>query len=162
MKTLGRCTCLITLRVDVWSHALLEAMRTNKTVRSLDLRLSYFGGQPLREGERRGSGVLMRRCPLDPWRPDDRLPAAAKHLPNSATCPTELGNTMPLRRQAEEYHRNRGPAPWKRLRPNLPNTKLRRKVCMSVPTLADARAERAAIAAAPRRVSPMLLGLAPG
>ena len=46
------------------SIALLEAMRTNKTVRSLDLRLSYFGGQPLREGERRGSGVLMRRCPL--------------------------------------------------------------------------------------------------
>jgi len=84
--------------------------------------------------------------------------AQAKHLPNSATCPTELGNTMPLRRQAEEYHRNRGPAPWKRLRPNLPNTKLRRRVCMPVPTLADARAERAAIAAALCHVSPMLLG----
>ena len=26
-------------------------MRTNTTVQSLDLRLSYFGGQPLREGE---------------------------------------------------------------------------------------------------------------
>ena len=59
---------------------------------------------------------------------------------------------------ASTVHRDRGPAPWKRLRPNLPNTSLRRKVCVSVPTLADARAERAAIAAAPCRVSPMLLG----
>ena len=52
---------------------------------------------------RRGSGVLMRRCPLDPWRPDDRLPAAAKHLPNSATCPTELGNTMLIAQPAPQY-----------------------------------------------------------
>ena len=46
------------------STASLVAMRTNTTVQSLDSRLSYLGGQPLREKERRGSGVLMRRCPL--------------------------------------------------------------------------------------------------
>ena len=46
------------------STAWLEAMRTITAVQNLDLRLSYFGGQPLREEERRDSGVLMRRCPL--------------------------------------------------------------------------------------------------
>ena len=39
-------------------------MRTITAVQKLDLRLSYFGGQPLREAERRDNGVLMRRCPL--------------------------------------------------------------------------------------------------
>ena len=40
-------------------------MQTITAVQSLDLKLSYFGGQPLREAERRDSEVLMRRCPLE-------------------------------------------------------------------------------------------------
>ena len=53
-------------------------MRTNTTVQSLDLRLSYFGGQPLREEERRGSGMLMRQLKTNLISPSPVIDADAQ------------------------------------------------------------------------------------